>query len=138
MQPTLPTFSQQEDRNTRRNPRFSERALTNSFHMCEVTLTTFSLRIEPTTKGECYDKCTIEGPIVTLFPRIFSRGYQSHLVTLFSVEKSDEPQELSAGINIQLDTGTVAKILGNIQLSAIMGFTKIQIPKAFQVRNVFP
>jgi hypothetical protein len=57
---------------------------------------------------------------------------------LYSVEKSDGAQELSAGINIQLDTGTVAKILGNIQLSAVMGFTKIQIPKAFQVRKVIP
>ena len=55
---------------------------------------------------------------------------------LFSVEKADEAQELSAGVNIQLDAGTVAKILGNVQLSAIVGFTKIQIPKAFQVTNV--
>ena len=56
---------------------------------------------------------------------------------LFSVEKADEAQELSAGVNIQLHAGTVAKILGNVQLSAIVGFTKIQIPKAFQVTNVF-
>ena len=53
-----------------------------------------------------------------------------------SVEKTDDAELLSAGVNIQLDTATVAKILGNIQLTALMGFTKIQIPKAFQVSEV--
>ena len=52
---------------------------------------------------------------------------------MFVDEKSDDAQVLSAGINIQLESETVAKTLGNVQLAAVMGFTKIQIPKAFQV-----
>ena len=55
---------------------------------------------------------------------------------LFLDEKSDDAQVLRAGINIQLDSETVAKTLGNVQLAAVMGFTKIQIPKAFQVSNL--
>lgn len=59
---------------------------------------------------------------VCYFPRV-----------MFVDEKSDDAQVLSAGINIQLESETVAKTLGNVQLAAVMGFTKIQIPKAFQV-----
>ncbi|XP_046843108.1 centrosomal protein of 192 kDa-like [Xenia sp. Carnegie-2017] len=48
-------------------------------------------------------------------------------------EKSDDPVVVSAGVNIQLDTEKVAKILGNVQLSVAMGFTNIKIPVAFQM-----